>query len=274
MLRAGLRLGTPFGIETRVHWTFGLLVGWAAWSEFQRGGGWTGAGFAVGLLCALFACVTLHELGHCLMARRFGIGTSSITLYPIGGVARLDAMPREPFQEMAIALAGPAVNVALAGALFPVIWSQGWLADEKLVLDPSWRTLALSLFALNAVMAAFNLLPAFPMDGGRVLRAVLALGIGYRAATNVAARLGQVVALGFVAVGLGWLARWWPWLSGSPVLAVIGGFIFLSAGRERRMVEDWAAWERARSWFSPVPPPLPVVVIRDAPEGPGGHTRT
>ena len=237
-----MRLGRPFGIETRVHWSFALLPAWAGWMEYQRIG-WAGAVFAVAALLCLFGCVILHELGHCLAARRFGIGTSSITLYPIGGVARLDSFPAVPWHEIVIALAGPAVNVVLALLLLPVVWFGDVPGAENGLPPPSLMALASTMFAANIAMFLFNLLPAFPMDGGRVLRATLALGGNYSGATLAAARSGQVIALGFVVCGSGALHRWVPELGFLPTLLVIGIFIFLRAESEARMAKMMARWQ-------------------------------
>ncbi len=231
-----LRLGRPFGIETRVHWTFGLLLAWAGTVEYQRVG-WDAAIFAIALLTSLFACVLLHELGHCLAARHFGISTRSITLYPIGGVARLDAFPRQPWHEIVIAAAGPAVNVVLAALLFPVILFGELPASDESGLAPSPITLAAALFVANLAMVIFNLLPAFPMDGGRIFRAFLSLRGNYLRATTIAARTGQILAILFVVCGSGALGSLVPGLIFTPTLMIIGVFIFFSAGAERRLVQ-------------------------------------
>lgn len=244
-----MRLGRPFGIETRVHWSFALLPAWAGWMEYKRAG-LEGALFAVAALLCLFGCVILHELGHCLAARRFGIGTSSITLYPIGGVARLDSLPRKPLHEMLIAIAGPAVNVVLAALLFPAVWFWGIPANGEPLPENSAVALVNTMFAANIAMFLFNLLPAFPMDGGRVFRALLALGGNYTAATVIAARTGQFVAILFVLCGSGAFSRWVPDLIFTPTLLFIGVFIFFSAAAECRMVERRYA---PQPW-TPLPP--------------------
>src|SRR5262249_53034754 len=168
-----------------------------------------------------FGCVLLHELGHALTARRFGIGTADITLYPFGGVARLERMPRAPGAELLIALAGPAVNVALAGALLAFQWvSGGWGLWE------SWATadfFVSSLITINLGLALFNLIPAFPMDGGRVLRALLSGWLGRLRATEVAATLGQALALIFGVYCL---------LHGALIYVFLAGFLFLAAPAE------------------------------------------
>ncbi len=168
----------------------------------------------------------LHELGHSLAGRRYGIPTRSITLYPIGGVAELEGIPREPKQELIIALAGPAVNVVIAAILMPLVFLFGFGMPAG-VVPTTVGQFVTTLAAANIVLVLINMIPAFPMDGGRVLRALLAMGGNYRWATNVAARIGQGMAILFVLAGLGVFGFW------NPLLIVIGGFIFLAAGSER-----------------------------------------
>jgi Zn-dependent protease len=161
------------------------------------------------LVLATFGCVLLHELGHALAARRFGIGTSDITLYPIGGVARLTRMPRAPGVELLIALAGPAVNLAIAAGLYPLARVTGGFPAD--------------LLAVNLVLALFNLIPAFPMDGGRVLRALMGGWVGRARATSFAATVGRMLAVGFGVYSL---------LSWAPFQAALAAFIYLAAGAE------------------------------------------
>jgi len=231
-MRGAWQLGRIAGIPVQVHWSFALLVGWVVLEHTRGGGGPTDALRGVVLTLAVFACVVLHELGHALMARRFGIGTRDITLLPIGGVARLARMPDDPRQELLVAGAGPAVNVVLAlllggtlaltGRLMPMTESARVGAD---FLD--------QLLLINIVLVVFNLLPAFPMDGGRVLRALLALRFPYLKATRWAATAGQTVAvaLGFAGLSLR-----------SPFLVLIALFVFSGARAEARMVEMRAQW--------------------------------
>lgn len=211
MLRSW-KLGSAFGIPLYVHPTFLLLP---LWVFFQNSGlGAFGAAFSVVLVLAVFGCVLLHELGHALMARFFRIGTRDITLYPIGGVARLDRMTERPHEELCIALAGPAVNVGIA-LLLTVPLALAYLAGtlpgyaEVVARADDWWTLAgkfaVLLWFSNVVLVLFNLLPAFPMDGGRVLRAVLAGALGHLRATEIASRVGLVLAfvLALVAIQFG-----------------------------------------------------------------------
>jgi Zn-dependent protease len=197
-MKWSFKLGSVAGIGLFVHWTFlalPALVGYAAYVE----AGWEAAAQAVALVLAVFGCVVLHELGHALMARRFGVGTRDITLLPIGGVARLERMPRQPLQELAIAVAGPAVNVVIAGVLLAVLLALGlpWMPSPNLFAG----SLLVNLLAANVVLVVFNMIPAFPMDGGRVLRSVLAMFVSHERATWVAATIGQVLAVVFAVVG-------------------------------------------------------------------------
>ena len=206
-----MRLGTFLGIEFRIHPSFWLLVGLVAFAGFNRGLGVGGTLAELGFVLALFVSVMLHELGHALAARRYGIPTRSITLSMIGGLANLERMPNKPVHELVIALAGPAVNVVLA--------SLSGLA--LLATDAPF----VSRFAVaNLVLVGFNLIPAFPMDGGRVLRALLATRLPYARATEIAAKLGRVLVVPFVVAGV----------LLNPVLLLIGAFVWFAAGAELR----------------------------------------
>ncbi|MEZ5402900.1 MAG: site-2 protease family protein [Bryobacteraceae bacterium] len=211
------------GIGIYIHATFLLIVLWVAFGEWSRGGTPGAVAGAVIFVLALFACVVLHELGHALTARRYGIATRDITLLPIGGVARLERMPEDPMQELAVALAGPAVNFAIAGGLFLMLAASG---TPALQLDPGAGFFP-RLMTINLGLGLFNLLPAFPMDGGRVLRALLATRMEYTRATRTAAVVGQAFAflLGFAG------------LMGNPVLLFIALFVWMGAEGEASMVE-------------------------------------
>lgn len=217
-------VGRIAGIRIRVHATFPLLLAWVAWSRWATDESLTAAVSGMAFVLVVFGIVVLHELGHALTARRFGIATPDITLLPIGGIARLERMPDEPREELLVALAGPAVNVALAGilALLLVLTGQPVLPVDP--LDPHVPLLAQFLW-INVLLATFNLIPAFPMDGGRALRAILAMRLPPVRATEVAARLGQAIALVFGVVGL----------MVNPILALIALFVWIGAGTEAKL---------------------------------------
>jgi Zn-dependent protease len=197
MLRS-FKLGKLFGIPLYIHSTFVLLP---VWMLINDGSGLANALFLMVWLIALFSCVVLHELGHALMARFFGISTQNITLYPIGGVARLERMSEIPFQEVCIALAGPAVNLVIAALLAPAAFlalsvglMQGDGFTPEIGLVGALGRFLTFLWLSNLGLLVFNLLPCFPMDGGRVLRALLALRFGQLRATEMAARVGFAMA--------------------------------------------------------------------------------
>jgi Zn-dependent protease len=202
MLRS-LNLGKFFGIGLYVHPTFWILPLFVMFRGITAGQNYGGITFDILLVFAVFACIVLHEIGHALAARAYGIGTRNITLYPIGGVASLDRMPEKPSREIAIALAGPAVNLVIAGTLFIVLLAGSALlvAEQNLIVAVLAYFTKLVLLA-NLFLCAFNLIPAFPMDGGRVLRALLATRMTRLRATTVAVRVGTVVAMAMGIYGL------------------------------------------------------------------------
>jgi Zn-dependent protease len=219
-------LGKVAGIEVKMHATFLLLLAFVGLSHWRQGSGLAGAAAGMAFVVALFGCVVLHELGHALTARRYGIATRDITLLPIGGVARLERMPEEPRQEIAVALAGPAVNVAIAAALYVWISLAGvWQAVTELGVGKG--AFLERLLIVNLFLVGFNLLPAFPMDGGRVLRALLASRMDYTQATQTAARVGQAMALLFGFVGLLY----------NPFLIFIALFVWIGAAQESNLVQ-------------------------------------
>jgi Zn-dependent protease len=225
-------IGKIAGIDTRVHATFALLLGWVALST------WSSASsvFAViGTLLftlAVFGSVLLHELGHALTARRFGLGTRAITLWPIGGVAELEGSPRNPREELWIALAGPAVNVVLAAGFGAVAWMLG-LAGGGVGLALLGQLVG-ALALANIALGVFNLIPAFPMDGGRVLRAWLELRRGRLAATELAVRIGKGFAVVFGLIGL----------ASNFTLLLIAPFVWMAGDRELQAVRERARLER------------------------------
>ena len=222
-MRGSLRLARVFGIDIAVHWTFALLIAWIVFVSAEQHAGPGGIIVSVAFVLAIFLCVVLHELGHALMARRFGVQTRHITLLPIGGVAALERIPTEPVQELLITIAGPLVNLVIAGVLVVGIRSFGDTQVPGGLLKTSTLGFFGQLAAANLVLFVFNLLPAFPMDGGRLLRALLAMRLEYARATSIAAGVGAVTAVGFVAWGL---------FAGSPLLVIVAVFVYLGGQAE------------------------------------------
>lgn len=210
------------GILVRIHVTFLLLLAWLGFSYYLQGGSAVAANRLFFILL-LFACVLLHEFGHAIAAKAFGINTPDITLLPIGGVARLERMPEKPGQELIVAFAGPAVNVMIALGLFLVTGFQR-VTDTTAVEAPS---MLMQLMVINVWLVLFNLLPAFPMDGGRVVRALLATRLNYARATQIAATIGQGCAFIFGFIGL----------FGNPLLIFIALFIYIGASQEAALAQ-------------------------------------
>jgi Zn-dependent protease/predicted transcriptional regulator len=210
----------------RVHATFFLILIWIGWIGYAQGG--TAAAVEnVIFILALFACVVAHEYGHALTARRYGIRTPDITLLPIGGLARLERMPEKPAQEIAVALAGPAVNVVIWAVLMLALGGRPLPIEDMVASGGTLEGFLSRLAGVNLFLALFNLLPAFPMDGGRVLRAALATRMSRPRATEIAAGAGRVLAFGMGFLGL---------MSGNPILILIAVFIFIAAGAEAQDV--------------------------------------
>ena len=220
------RIGTFAGIDVYVHATFLILIAWLGLAYWQTEESVGAALAGVAFVLALFGCVVLHEFGHALTARQFGIRTRDITLLPIGGIARLERMPDDPRQELWVALAGPAVNVVIAAGLFVVLRATDTLAPLA-TMDVTEGGFLERLMILNAFLATFNMLPAFPMDGGRVLRALLATRLDYTRATQLAATIGQGMAFVFGLVGL----------FSNPFLIFIALFVWIGAGQEAAMTQ-------------------------------------
>lgn len=231
MLGKSLHLGTYAGIPVKVHWTFGLLLLFIAFIGYSEGMDATGILWYVLTILALFCCVVLHEFGHALMARKYNIPTRDIILSPIGGVARLEGLPEKPIREFFIAIAGPLVNVVIAAAIFLILIGLSVpqpfevLEDLNSLSNPTnWLK---SLLYINIALFVFNLVPAFPMDGGRILRSLLAMRLGRIKATKIAADVGRVLAIVFIGIGA---------FFGQLVLLFIGVFVFFMAGNERKQV--------------------------------------
>ncbi|MDO8366798.1 MAG: site-2 protease family protein [Saprospiraceae bacterium] len=229
-MKNALFLGSVAGIRIYIHWTFLILIGWIVFSNLRTGANTQEVLWSVLFVLTIFACVTLHELGHALTAKRYHIKTRDITLLPIGGVANMESIPENPKEELLVALAGPAVNVVIFGILYLAI---GHTITEESFLQLKTIGPDNFLFAVmfvNLWLAIFNLIPAFPMDGGRVFRALLAFRMDRARATRIAAGLGQVLAMGFVFLGLFY----------NPFLVFIGVFVFLGAQAEANQTQTHA----------------------------------
>ncbi|MBN2117437.1 MAG: site-2 protease family protein [Anaerolineales bacterium] len=220
------KVGTFAGIDVFVHATFLLLIGWVGYSHWLQYESWAKVAEGILFILVLFLSVVLHEYGHALTARKYGVKTRDITLYPIGGVARLERMPERPIEELWVALMGPAVNVVIAALLFVYLFATNGLVPMSELTIASGSFLE-RLMLVNITLVLFNLLPAFPMDGGRVLRALLAMRMEYVRATQVAANIGQGMAFLFGLVGL----------FGNPFLLFIAFFVWIGASQEASMVQ-------------------------------------
>ena len=220
------KLGRFAGIDVFVHATFILLIGWVAYSYWLQYRDWSRVFIGILFIIALFICVVLHEYGHALTARKYGIKTRDITLYPIGGVARLERIPDRPIEELWVALAGPAVNLVISVILIAyLVLTKGPTAILNLNLTEG--SFLERLIVVNVTLVLFNLIPAFPMDGGRVLRALLALRLEYTQATQIAAYVGQAFALLFGFIGL----------FSNPFLVFVALFVWIGAAQEASMVQ-------------------------------------
>ena len=213
-------IGTVKGTVIRLHLTFLLFLIWIGVSHYAQGGQ-RAAVEGLLFITLLFACVLLHEFGHVFAARRYGVQTPDITLLPIGGVARLERIPEKPSEELVVALAGPAVNVVIAAVLFLILGGLPSMGDGTQVQNPGVGLLG-RLAWVNISLVVFNLIPAFPMDGGRVLRALLAYRLGYTRGTRIAAGVGQAVAFALGLAGL----------FGNPLLIFIALFVYMGAAAE------------------------------------------
>ncbi|MGH6866494.1 MAG: site-2 protease family protein [Methyloceanibacter sp.] len=219
-MRWSLNVGSIAGTAIRIHITFLLFLVWLAYVYYRQGGADAAVQGTV-FIVLIFLCVLLHELGHVLAAKGYGVPTRDVTLWPFGGIASMERMPDKPSQELVVALAGPAVNVAIAALL--ILWLGARFNPENLarIEDPA-VSLAVKLAGANIILVVFNLMPAFPMDGGRVLRALLAMRLGNARSTEVAAKIGQGFAIVFGILGVLY----------DPMLIVIAAFIYLAATGE------------------------------------------
>jgi Zn-dependent protease/predicted transcriptional regulator len=221
-----MKIARLAGIDIQIHATFLLIIAWVGFSYYLANGTLQAVVAGIAFLLAMFLCVVLHELGHALAARRFGIQTRDITLLPIGGVARLERMPEKPMQELWVALAGPAVNIIISAALLVVLLVTGTFPTMN-ALSITGGAFLERLLVVNLFLAFFNLIPAFPMDGGRVVRALLATRLPYTRATQIAATLGQVLAFVFGFIGL----------FTNPFLVFIAFFVYIGAAQEASLVQ-------------------------------------
>lgn len=233
-MRWSYKIGEFAGIGVYMHATFPLLIAFAALPDLLSGDLVSALGNTLFIL-TLFVCVVLHEYGHALTARRYDIRTQDITLLPIGGVARLERMPAKPSQEFVVAVAGPLVNLVIAVTLFVVLTAFGATPSLFAVSWPGESFLE-RLLTINVMLILFNLIPAFPMDGGRILRAVLAMQMDYTQATRIAARLGQGIAVVFGLIGF----------FVNPLLVITALFVWMGAAQEAELVES-RAWMRGRT---------------------------
>lgn len=229
-------LGTVRGIRIKIHLTFLLLIPGAAyyWGA-ASGRGWSGALFGIAIICVVLLFVVLHELAHSLVARHYGVQVHEIELSPIGGIAKMDSVPQKPWQELTMTLAGPLVNLASAAPLgMAALWmiQDGTIRSRDhflyLLTKPSWQGFVLNLFVCNVLLALFNLFPAFPMDGGRILRSVLAWRMGQTRGTLWAAYIGQVGAVALGILGI---------LNANVILILIALAVFAAARQEYRAME-------------------------------------
>jgi Zn-dependent protease len=229
-MSSSLNLGRYAGIAVKIHWTFSFLLIFVVVAELSRGASLNEVLFTLGFVLAIFLCVVLHEYGHALTARRYGINTDQIVLLPIGGIANIQKMPKKPKQELVIAIAGPLVNVVIAAILALFLPLEELTGREEAVMTeaPTAENFFLLLFSINIILVLFNAIPAFPMDGGRVLRALLAMAMPRLKATKVAARIGQLFSLLFIVAGFFY----------NPWLVLIGIFVFFAANSEYKLVKE------------------------------------
>jgi len=232
-MKGSLTLGKFAGIKVRIHWSFWLIIVWIVFLDISRGNDIQGMLWNIFFILSLFFCVVLHEFGHALTARKFNIGTRQITLLPIGGVASLEDMPENPREEFLVAIAGPAVNVVIAILLYLVVPLESFLNQDPESLQESLNMVDSTnflfyLLAANVMLVLFNLIPAFPMDGGRVLRALLSMKFDRIKATEAASLLGQMMAFLFFVIGLLY----------NPILILIAIFVWFGAQGENVMIQQ------------------------------------
>ncbi len=219
------KIGRFSGIDLKIHATFAIIIVWVIYNHMITGDSLRTTIESLIFVLIIFTCVILHEFGHALTAKKYGIKTLDIILLPIGGVARLERMPEDPKQELWVALAGPAVNVLIAFIIFLILFLTG--SPIPLVnIEIFTGSFLAKLMALNIILVVFNMLPAFPMDGGRVLRALLALRMEYAKSTKIASKIGKAMAILFGIIGL----------FSNPFLVFIAAFVWFGANHEEKMV--------------------------------------
>lgn len=227
-MRGSIHLGKIAGITISIHWTFAILIAFIVYNNYKAGHNTEQMLWSVLFVLSIFFTVFLHEMGHSLAARKFGVKTKSITMLPIGGVASLERIPEKPSEELIVAIAGPAVNIGLALITYLFI---DFPDTEKLpgilIGGVNASNFFIQFFIVNIWLSIFNLIPAFPMDGGRILRALLSYKLPRHTATNIAARIGQFIAIIFIFIGF----------YSNPFLIFIGIFIILGAYSESEMVK-------------------------------------
>jgi len=259
-MRTSLYIGRPFGIKVTVHWTFFILIAYIVYINIKNGSSFAEMIESVLFVLTIFGCVILHELGHSLAAKRYGIITKGITLLPIGGVASLTKIPEEPRKELFVAIAGPLINVMIALIIFCILLLGGF--DFSLLFSFQYLNRAAFLPALlivNVMLFLFNLVPAFPMDGGRLLRAGLGFGFSRLQATRAAARIGQLFAIFFAVWGF----------FNNPFLVLIAVFVFVGAQAELQDVQSKSMLEGKKindllmRNFTPLSPGMPLKQVVD-----------
>lgn len=223
-MKGTFKLAKVAGIGLFIHWTFSLLIAFIIFINYRTGLNAVQILWSVVFVLCIFITVVMHEFGHALAAKNYGIQTKDITLLPIGGLARLDRMPEKPAEELIVAFAGPLVNIVLAilTGFFIKVPATAAAVAAQLSTGVNASNFFLHFLIVNIVLAVFNLIPAFPMDGGRVLRALLAFKFKRHVATRIAARIGQFIAIGFIILGF----------FSNPFLIFIGLFVIVSAQME------------------------------------------
>ncbi|HMP28454.1 MAG TPA: site-2 protease family protein [Saprospiraceae bacterium] len=237
-MRGTFTIASAFKIPIKIHWSFSLLIAFLAFTLWSDQVSFVRGMWFAGYVACLFICVVLHEYGHALMAKKYGIKTKDIIISPIGGVARLEKLPESPKQEMIVAIAGPLVNVVIALLAFVLVLFFGYtkigIPEDPFTEAMNWQHFTLNVAIINMVLFWFNLIPAFPMDGGRILRSALSMKWGKVKATQYASVIGRVLSLVFVAAAF---------LGNYYTLGLIGVFIFFSATAENKSVKTIAKLE-------------------------------